>query len=712
MRKFACDVSRVTARFLWKVLPLLLACAAPLVSHAGQNAIDKSALTAFPCPGVELSTYLVSDDIEAFCGYLNVTERADGTGRAIKLAIVVLTPVDEALAAKPPTVLIHGGPGYGIVDAWWYMATQGFAQGAPVVLFDHRGVGSSTPKLCEDQFGDSPELDQLSPIASRQQALDELAICLDELQEQGTDLASYGTHATVRDMESIRTTLKIDSWNVYGISYGTTVALAYLKAHPQRVRATIVDSLYPPEMPGFTSSTPDFMRALSRLNDMCASQPRCAKRFGDLVMMFERALTSLEVKPLAIHVQEDFGNAVTIRHISPASFMAMVQTSLLDSEVWHLVPLLIDDVVSRRDGGLLSQMFQLYALTTTGTDVGVYLATECRERSPFDDRRALIAQSSKWPLASRAMDTETLFALCESWPSKLAQNWETPREVSTPVLVVGGMLDPVTPPLQATETAKRLGSRAQLLLVPNTSHNPTSGNACMEQIVVAFLTAPDRQVNTLCAQFRPAPALATRLIELRLLSAIKELISGEDAPLLRLIAIGITLGWLSALLWPLGRVWALLRSQSAVTHDPFLLRSSFLFSLAALVFAGWGASSGAFTSESAAASAIAFGVPANSWPSFSLILVVVLLAITGTWAVAGEVGRRRVGALWLFHRVWVILSMFTTFFFLWQADLFPNSLEHVADDARALFENARSLMESFTRSMSWRIGGMGAVLGS
>lgn len=691
VQRFACDVWRVAAHFLWRVLPLLLACAAPLVSYAGPNVIDKSALTPFPCPDVELSTYLVSDDINVFCGYLNLTEREGGNGRAIKLAIVVLTPVNKALAAKPPTVLIHGGPGYGIVDAWWYMARQSFAQAAPVVLFDHRGVGFSTPKLCENQFGDSPELDQLSPVASRQHALDELAICLDELQDQGADLASYGTDATVRDMESIRTALKIDSWNLYGISYGTTVALAYLKAHPQHVRAAIADSLYPPEMPGFTSATPDFLRALNKLNDICASQPRCAKRFGNLVMTFERALSSLEIKPLAIHVREDFEGALTTRHISTASFMAMIQTGLLDSEAWHLIPLLIDDVASRRGSGLLSQMFQLSTQTFNGTDVGVYLATECRERAPFDDRRALTGQSIEWPLASRAMDVETWFALCENWPSKRTQNWETPRDVSTPVLVVGGMLDPVTPPLQASETAKRLGPRAQLLLVPNSAHNPTSADACMEQIIVAFLTAPDRQVSTLCAQLRPAPVLATRLIELRLLSSIRALFAGEDAPLLRMIAIGIILGWVSVLLWPLG---AILRSRSATTRDPFFMRSSFLFSLAGVLFVGWGASAGVFGSEPAAGYALVVGVPANAWPGFSLILVVVSLAITGTWAVAGEMRRGPVGALWLFHRMWVILSMFTSFYFLWRAGLFPESLDHVVDDAQTLFQNARSLMES------------------
>ena len=64
-------------------------------AHAG-SAVDVTALKAFPCPSDE---GYVSKKIIRHCGYLRTTERADGTGRPIDLAVVVLIPPDAERAA-------------------------------------------------------------------------------------------------------------------------------------------------------------------------------------------------------------------------------------------------------------------------------------------------------------------------------------------------------------------------------------------------------------------------------------------------------------------------------------------------------------------------------------------------------------------------------------------------------------------------------------
>ncbi|MFU8849787.1 prolyl aminopeptidase [Micromonospora sp. SL1-18] len=97
-----------------------------------------------------------------------------------------------------PAVFLHGGPGGGLVPA----ARRFFDPDRyRVVLFDQRGAGRSTP------FG---------------------------------ELRANTTGHLVDDLEVIRARLGIDSWLVFGGSWGVTLGLAYAQTHPDRVTGLIL----------------------------------------------------------------------------------------------------------------------------------------------------------------------------------------------------------------------------------------------------------------------------------------------------------------------------------------------------------------------------------------------------------------------------------------------------------------------------------------
>ena len=101
-----------------------------------------------------------------------------------------------------PVVFVHGGPGGG-TEPW----QRQFFDPAKyrIVLFDQRGCGKSTPFA--------------------------------ELKENTTwDL--------VADMEVIREHLKIESWVVFGGSWGSTLGLAYAEAHPTRTKALVLRGIF------------------------------------------------------------------------------------------------------------------------------------------------------------------------------------------------------------------------------------------------------------------------------------------------------------------------------------------------------------------------------------------------------------------------------------------------------------------------------------
>lgn len=101
-----------------------------------------------------------------------------------------------------PVVFLHGGPGGGVTpDHRRFFDPQAYR----IILFDQRGSGQSTP-------------------------------CA-ELRENSTwDL--------VKDIETIREMLKIDTWVVFGGSWGSTLALTYAITYPARVKALVLRGIF------------------------------------------------------------------------------------------------------------------------------------------------------------------------------------------------------------------------------------------------------------------------------------------------------------------------------------------------------------------------------------------------------------------------------------------------------------------------------------
>ena len=101
-----------------------------------------------------------------------------------------------------PVVFLHGGPGGGLVPEYRRFHDPAAYR---VVLFDQRGSGQSTPHA--------------------------------GLEENTTwDLVS--------DIEKLREHLGIESWQVFGGSWGSTLALAYAQRHPERVRQLVLRGIF------------------------------------------------------------------------------------------------------------------------------------------------------------------------------------------------------------------------------------------------------------------------------------------------------------------------------------------------------------------------------------------------------------------------------------------------------------------------------------
>ena len=101
-----------------------------------------------------------------------------------------------------PVVMLHGGPGAGCGEK---MRRFHDPSKYRIVLFDQRGSGRSVPHA---------------------------------------DLVDNTTWDLVADIEKLRETLGIERWQVFGGSWGSTLALAYAQAHPRRVTELVLRGIF------------------------------------------------------------------------------------------------------------------------------------------------------------------------------------------------------------------------------------------------------------------------------------------------------------------------------------------------------------------------------------------------------------------------------------------------------------------------------------
>ena len=77
--------------------------------------------------------------------------------------------------------------------------------------------------------------------------------CHDRLSPSA-DLAAFNSTESAYDLADLRAALGIKQWNVFSHSYGTDLALIYMRQDPQGIRSVILDGLAPPSVasPGWT----------------------------------------------------------------------------------------------------------------------------------------------------------------------------------------------------------------------------------------------------------------------------------------------------------------------------------------------------------------------------------------------------------------------------------------------------------------------------
>ncbi|UTW60444.1 alpha/beta hydrolase [Kordiimonas sp. SCSIO 12603] len=244
----------------------------------------------------------------AFEGEIKVPEnRANKNSKMIPVRYVRFPATGEKKG--PPIFYLSGGPGgSGIQTAKnrrtaMFMALREYGD---VIAVDQRGTGAS-------RIYDQCRSNQIVPAAEKISDEEYLGYyrrgfmeCLARWKAEGIDVEGYTTTENARDLNDLRKHFGADKMVLWGISYGSHLAMATIKEFDEHIDRVIIASAegmnQTVKMPARTDDYFD------RVQEAVNTQPAAKTMYGDIKSMIARVHAKLDKEPVLLKLPQRDGS--------------------------------------------------------------------------------------------------------------------------------------------------------------------------------------------------------------------------------------------------------------------------------------------------------------------------------------------------------------------------------------------------------------------
>ncbi len=438
-------------------------------------------------------------DVE--CGYLIVPQdRGQLDGSVIRLHVAVFKSTNPN-PAPDPVIHLSGGPGSALLDSSdYFLRTVGdeILQTRDYILFSQRGTHRAEPVLdCPGYVKFLRKLYERDRSREERHALEIefFLVCQDDLLEQGINLSAYNSVENAADVNDLRIALGYEQTNLYGISYGAKLALTVMRDHPKDIRSVILDSVYPPQIGGYSERVFNASHAFDTLFESCAADSDCNQTYPDLETAFYQVVDELNTNPITLTVS---GCPMIVDG-------ELFVTAIFQSMYW-IDPFIPQSIVNASKGDYARLEYALEALLHIASNVslGMHYSTQCREEVPFESYETALALAADVPpQLAEVFASPFKFDLCALWESGVADSIENEPVVSDiPTLVMVGQYDPIVLPAHGKLVAETL-SHSFSYQFPGLAHGVISSglarsDRCGLGIALAFLDDPTTEPDVSC----------------------------------------------------------------------------------------------------------------------------------------------------------------------------------------------------------------------
>lgn len=418
--------------------------------------------------------------VEAQKGWIEVSEdRENPRSRRIKLHFVRF----PSTAAKPgsPIVYLAGGPGgSGISTARGarfpiFMAMRAKAD---VIAYDQRGTGESdSVPFCAA----SQPLREITAAALEARSRSQFERCWAWWKTQGVAIEGYDTWQNAADLDDLRRALGAKKISLWGISYGSHLALAALKRQPKHIDRVALASLEGLDQTVRLPST--YNAYLARVAALAAAASPAGADRPDLLAVIRRVHGRLDAAPAEVTFSPPPGAAPVTLELGAAAAQLAVSGMIADPETVAQIPALyaaldaghyepLAQLIYWRLGGDRQGMRGMAEATDLASGVSAGRLARFRREAPG----SLLGAAGTFPmpqLAGAAPEAD------------LGERFRTPFRVRHPAFIVMGSLDGRTPVEEQRDTS-RLFTNATSLTVINAGHNVWESHPEVAKRLTAF----------------------------------------------------------------------------------------------------------------------------------------------------------------------------------------------------------------------------------
>jgi pimeloyl-ACP methyl ester carboxylesterase len=395
---------------------------------------------------------------EVLCGSMPVWEnRTTKSGRKIDLYMVVL-PAQSPNPAPDPVFYLSGGPGYGSAGGAAGMAEflAEIRKQRDIVLVDQRGIGKSHPLHCDLPGG----ANDLQSYMRTLFPMETLRACEPKLAAEA-DLTQYTTQIAMDDLDDVRAWLGYQRINVFGGSYGTRAAQAYMRQHPDRVRSALLMGvmIMDGRMPFYHARKAQ--ESIDKLFDDCAAEESCRTAFPDPRGDLKKVVARLAQGPVKQTIKDPKTGKPVPLSIPAGAFTTTLRAMQYSPFLAVRIPLYVH-LAAQGDYG---PMMLMTVLDRTDPDwnIGAYLSITCAEDvARIDPKEVAAMVADTYQGDDRIRDQ---VEACSFWPrARVPEGFFKPLESIAPTLILTGWLDPATPPEWAAEVSRHLPNSLNVVI--------------------------------------------------------------------------------------------------------------------------------------------------------------------------------------------------------------------------------------------------------
>jgi len=406
--------------------------------------------------------------VDAYRGTFSVPEnRATPDSRTLALHYVRFPSTNDD--PGPPIVYLAGGPGGSgawFAGSWRFPLFMALREFGDVIAFDQRGTGESndTPTCTSSKrIVDTAVTSDKAFVEMHQAALRE---CMAFWEDHGVDLRGYTTVQNAIDLDDLRRHLGAEKLSLWGISYGSHLALAALKQMGDRIDRVVIASAEGLDQTiKLPARTDDYFGRLQQATDSQSSEASISL---DLRASMRSVHARLEESPLKLVVPQEDEDAVEVlfqrRDMQRLAASMIADPGRFANQLVHIYAELDRGETGPLVAALQRRLEPNAAISFRAMPVMMDIAS-----GAGNGRRMLIEEQAQTALLGQFL-SDTLY-LIDAAPSYGLGNSFREKPVSeVPLLLLSGTLDGRTYIESQREAVSGLKNR-QLVTVRNAGHN-------------------------------------------------------------------------------------------------------------------------------------------------------------------------------------------------------------------------------------------------